>query len=52
MKIFSEDLKVRVRTEEELNIRKYEFLKICKILDSYTIMAWNIKYYKFKMEPC
>jgi len=40
MKIFSENLKVRVRTEEELNIRKYEFLKICKILD-----RLNIKYY-------
>ncbi len=40
MKIFSENLKVRVRTEEELNIRKYEFLKICKILDQL-----NIKYY-------
>ena len=31
------DLKVRVRTKEELNIRKHEFLKICKILDQLEI---------------
>ena len=27
------DLKVRDRTSEELSVRKYEFLKICDILD-------------------
>ena len=28
------DIKVRDRTDEELKVRKYEFLKICDILDS------------------
>ena len=31
------DLKVRNRTQEELSIRKYEFLKICDILDKLNI---------------
>jgi phosphorylcholine metabolism protein LicD len=29
--------KVRIRTQEELKIRKYEFLKICEILDNLAI---------------
>ena len=29
--------KIRVRTKEELQIRKYEFLKICEILDKLDI---------------
>ena len=31
------DLKVRDRTDEELRIRKYEFLKICNILDDLNV---------------
>jgi lipopolysaccharide cholinephosphotransferase len=31
------DLKVRDRTPEELSVRKYEFLKICDILDNLNI---------------
>ena len=31
------DLKVRNRTSEELSVRKYEFLKICDILDELNI---------------
>tara|TARA_B100001996_G_C18610805_1_gene573615 strand:+ start:22 stop:654 length:633 start_codon:yes stop_codon:yes gene_type:complete len=31
------DLKVRDRTDEELRVRKYEFLKICNILDDLNV---------------
>ena len=34
------DLKVRDRTEKELEVRKYEFLKICEILDKL-----NVRYF-------
>ena len=34
------NLKVRDRTEKELEVRKYEFLKICKILDEL-----NVRYF-------
>ena len=34
------NLKVRDRTKEELEVRKYEFLKICKILDEL-----NVRYF-------
>jgi phosphorylcholine metabolism protein LicD len=36
----NDDYKVRIRTKKELEIRKQEFLKICKILDRI-----NIKYF-------
>ena len=33
----SNDNKVRIRSHDELEIRKYEFLKICEILDNLKI---------------
>ena len=45
--------KVRIRTSEELEIRKYEFLKICEILDKLKIKCGflsNMKSYK-KLYP-
>ena len=36
----SNDPKVRIRTKEELQIRRYELLKICEILDKL-----NIRYF-------
>ncbi len=35
--LYNFDNKVRIRTKEELQIRKYEFLKICSILDKLKI---------------
>ena len=35
--LYNFDNKVRIRTKEELQIRKHEFLKICSILDKLKI---------------
>ena len=40
----SNDHKVRIRSHDELKIRKYEFLEICEILDNL-----EIKYFLLEM---